>query len=108
MCFWRGSGHAFFILGGKNMKKVEITQQEFEEYIRLREFFRKTSSRFNSFNINFLNIKLIAFQALAPENITQDMFRLMAETVSRASSDFSIIKDAYDDMPGLIDTQRNI
>jgi len=90
------------------MKKIEITEKEFEEYIRLREFFRKTSSSFNSFNINFLNIEIIAFQGLAPENITQDMFHLMAQTVSRASTDFNIIKSAYDDMPRLIDTHRNI
>lgn len=90
------------------MKKVEITQAQFEEYIRLREFFRKTASSFDSFNISFLNIKVIAFQGLAPENVTQDMFRLMAESVARASSNFSTIKSAYDDIPELIDIKNNL
>lgn len=89
------------------MKKVEITAEEYEEYIHLRSFYEKVDTSFYSFNINFLNLKVLAFQALAPENITSDMFRLIAETVSRTSTDFNIIKSAYDDMPALIKDKKD-
>lgn len=84
------------------MGKVEITAEEYVEYLKLRQFYRDIKYETVNFSRSFFLLKDLAFQSLSEENATVERLSLIAEKTSLASTDYKRILTIMDSVHTLI------
>lgn len=75
------------------MDKVEITENEYEEYLRLRKSYCRIKDSFFDLKKKILNVRILNQAIIDSDNSQDDVLDVMVDAIYEAGKSFDVMAD---------------